>query len=376
VTIVLCGGGSGGHITPLLAVAVSLRKQYPDVRLVYIGETRGKHSAIATESGLFDECHAVSAGKLRRYHGESWFKRVFDVKTNMLNIRDVFRLGLGTLQSYFLLRRLAPDSMLLKGGFVCVPLAFGARLLHIPFITHDSDALPGLSNRIASRWARYQAVGMPPEYYRYPTKTVRYVGVPVDERFRQYSKSEQAILCAKYNIPPGYRVILITGGSNGARRMNEGVISILPTLLKRFPDLYVLHQIGAQNQDQTVPLDRVTYFEFTNELFHMSAIADVVITRAGASAMADLAMQSKACVIVPNPFLTGGHQLHNARVYEQAGAAKIVSEDELQQLPEVITDLLENTASRVELGKKLHNVLPAEPADQAIARLLMEISVS
>ena len=166
--IVLCGGGSGGHITPLLAVAYEFRTRNPGTTLVYIGEKNGKFSYIAENSNLFDELYFVSAGKLRRYHGESLLTRLFDVKTNILNIRDVFRLLAGLVQSYFLFRKIQPDALLLKGGYVGVPVASAGRLHHVPYITHDSDALPGLSNRLAARWARYHATAMPAKYYSYP----------------------------------------------------------------------------------------------------------------------------------------------------------------------------------------------------------------
>lgn len=295
----------------------------------------------------------------------------------MLNLRDLFRFIIGTVQSYFLIRRLKADALLLKGGFVCVPMAFAARLHHVPYITHDSDALPGLSNRIAARWARYHAVGMPAQYYSYPSETIRYVGVPVDSRFRAYSKAEQAILREKLGIPLDAPVLLVTGGSNGARRMNEGVIATLPALLKKYPKLYVLHQIGAGNEDQKKPLKRVHYFDFSHELFHMSAVADVVITRAGASAMADLGMQKKACIVVPNPFLTGGHQLHNARVYQEASAARIISEEELVDgsiLNAAVSELLDSRSLNQLLRLNLHGLLPKQPAAQALVELLIKVA--
>lgn len=313
--------------------------------------------------------------------------KLFDIKTNILNIRDVFRFAAGTVQSYFLLRKLKPNALFLKGGFVCVPVAFSARLHNVPYITHDSDALPGLSNRIAARWARYHAVALPAEYYSYPQKTVRVVGVPVDERFRNYSPAEKAILRAKYGVPEKARVLLVTGGSNGARRLNEAVIAILPRLLKEIPDLYVLHQIGVGNDDQKRPLlkladkvqNRVTFFDFSPELFHMSAIANAVVTRAGASAIADLANQQKACVVVPNPYLTGGHQLRNAEVYEDAKAAIIVREEQMLSsnagnLYNSILSVLTNDSQQKELGKNLRKLVPEISAAAALSDLISKVA--
>lgn len=381
--IVLCGGGSGGHITPLLAVASELRKQNKSVELIYIGERGGKFARIATDSKLFDEYHFVSAGKIRRYHGESFAAKLLDFKTLFLNFRDIFRLVRGIFQGYFLLKRLKPNSILLKGGFVCVPVALASRFHKIPYITHDSDALPGLANRIAARWARYHATGQPAKYYTYPTTSVKYVGVPSDERFRPYTSAEQTILKQKYHIDPNSQVLLIMGGSNGARRVNEAVINLLPQLMKDYPELYVFHQVGQGNEDQTATLPpeltkRVTFFDFSSDIFHMSAIADVIITRAGASIMADLAQQKKACIVIPNPFLTGGHQMKNAQVFDEAGAALIVHESEMIKDPTIlfsnITDLLNNSAKRTQLSENLHKLNPVQSPALSIAKILQEIA--
>ncbi len=385
MTIVLCGGGSGGHITPLLAVASEFKKRDPTVRLIYIGERNGKFAGIAESSHLFDELHYISAGKLRRYYGESWLRRILDVKTLIFNIRDIFRLIKGLVQSYFLLKKLNPQAILLKGGFVCVPVAIAAHKHNLPYITHDSDALPGLSNRIAARWARYHATALPAKYYNYPPSTVREVGVPSDERFRPYSESEKRILQEKYGAGEAGKVLLITGGSNGARRLNKAVVNILPKLLSNYPDLYIFHQTGAGNDDQLEIIrhnpevaSRVRFFDFSNELFHLSAIADVVITRAGASAMTDYGQQKKACIVVPNPYLTGGHQLKNAEVYQDARAALIVYEKDLQTDPDrlyqVVDDLLKNKDKRKQLSEDLHSLTSQKDAAAELVNLLQEIA--
>lgn len=273
--------------------------------------------------------------------------------------------------------------MLLKGGFVCVPVAAAGRLHHVPYVTHDSDALPGLSNRLAARWARYHATAMPAEYYNYPKKSIRVVGVPTDARFRHYSNKEQERIRADLKLSKSDPVLLITGGSNGARRLNEAVINVLPELLELHPHLRVFHQIGEGNDDQLDNLPealkkRTHFFAFSSELFHMSAVADVVIARAGASALADFAMQKKACIIVPNPYLTGGHQLKNATVYHDAGAAIVISEDELEANPTTLLRAVDTLLVDKNLRRRLADHMYAlqgkrQPAAD-LAELLVEIA--
>lgn len=287
------------------------------------------------------------------------------------------------MQSRTLFRALHADALLLKGGYVCVPAALGAKSAKVPMITHDSDALPGLSNRIAARYAVAHATAMPAQYYSYPKKSVRFVGLPVDQTlFRPYSKAEQRFLREKYNIPADSFVLLITGGSNGARRMNEWCIEVLPDLLDAYPKLYVIHLVGAGNENQysavhEAHMQRVRVEPFSADMHHISAISDLVITRAGASTLVEFAAASKPCIVIPNPDLTGGHQLKNAKVYEDQQSVVVVQEKALrvsaEPLQSVLVQLIEDTEMRTQLGTSLHRTLPELPAAHALAQLLRKI---
>ncbi len=293
----------------------------------------------------------------------------------------MFRMIRGTLSAWRLLGQLKADVILLKGGYVCVPLAFAARMRGIPTVTHDSDAVPGLSNRIAARYARYHATGMPVEHYSYPQASARYTGVPVDARFVPYSTSERRFLREKFNIAPDAKVVLITGGSNGARRLNTWCVSLTSRLLRKYPDLHIIHILGATNADQKAHVDpsvaeRLTYLLFTDELFHYSALADVIVTRAGATTMTEFAAQSKACVVVPHPNLSGGHQLKNAQVYTKHNAALVVQESQLRDsekpLEAALVELLDDRTKRHDLGSQLHAMAPKGQPARTLAKLVIQ----
>jgi UDP-N-acetylglucosamine--N-acetylmuramyl-(pentapeptide) pyrophosphoryl-undecaprenol N-acetylglucosamine transferase len=175
--IVVTGAGSGGHITPVLAVAHELKKLSPESTLMYIGQRGDALGDVPAEDKNIDQSYTVRAGKFRRYHGEG-IKQVFDVVTLYKNLRDVIFVLIGLWQSFWLLGRLHPDVIFIKGGFVGVPVGLMAALRGIPYVTHDSDAVPGLANRIIARWARLHAVGLPKEVYAYPPAKTVTVGVP------------------------------------------------------------------------------------------------------------------------------------------------------------------------------------------------------
>lgn len=171
----MTGGGSGGHITPILAVAHELKKLAPDTHIIYIGQQGDTFGTVVAEHELIDEVHTIAAGKFRRYHSEG-LKQLLDLKTMWLNLRDGFRVVKGLVQSYRLLGDLKPDMVFCKGGFVGVPVGLSAALRHIPYVTHDSDAIPGLANRVIAKWAALHAVALDPSLYPYPVERTVNVG--------------------------------------------------------------------------------------------------------------------------------------------------------------------------------------------------------
>lgn len=324
---------------------------------------------------VFDAQYKVFAGKFRRYNGESWFKRLLDIKTNLLNIRDVFYVLFGTVESWFLLRKLKPDVILLKGGFVGVPIGLAARK-RVPIVTHDSDALPGLANRLVSRWAVYHATGMPPDYYQYPADKMKYVGVIVADTYQPVTPELKAAYRQELGIPTDALVLMITGGSLGARAINAAVVGFAPKLLTEMPKLHIIHQVG--NGNEAVYGDysnqRLSVAGLLSNLYRYSGAADVIITRAGANTLAEFGVQAKACIVVPNPALTGGHQLKNAAFLFEKGAVTVVEEADLTTRPEVLLQavegLLADESKRIELGHKL-NQLTVPDAAQNLAKLLI-----
>jgi UDP-N-acetylglucosamine--N-acetylmuramyl-(pentapeptide) pyrophosphoryl-undecaprenol N-acetylglucosamine transferase len=375
--ILLTGGGTGGHISPLLAVAHELKQIDPKCHVIYAGERNGKFAHMLNNNTDIDQVVTIFAGKFRRYHGESWLRRLADIKTNVLNLRDALYVVLGTLQSLFLVRRLKPDMVLLKGGFVGVPVGLASAFWHIPFITHDSDALPGLANRLVAQWARYHATGMPAEFYHYPPDSIRYVGVLTTADYKPVGAAEQGTYKKELSLPEKSRVLMVTGGSSGARRLNEGMRQVAPELLEDYKDLFIVHQVG-QGQAHAYGKfshERLQVLEFLQRLYRYSGAADVIVTRAGANAMAEFGVQGKACVVVPNPLLTGGHQLKNAENLVQHQAVLAVDETEFQKdttaLDRAIRKLLDDPALRRKLGKKLQAISIPDAAHN-LALLLLE----
>ena len=385
ITVALVGGGSGGHITPLLAVAEELKKQQPNSRLVYIGQTGDKLLDVPGQHNMIAVSYQIRAGKFRRYHGEG-LKQLLDIKTLAKNFRDFFYFLTGIVQAYKLLSKLKPDVVFIKGGFVGVPVGLAAAVKHIPYVTHDSDAVPGLANRLIAKWAAAHAVAMPKSIYNYPADKTFTVGVPINALFKPVSDEQKAAYKKQIGLRQKQQVIFVSGGGNGAKRLNEAVVQSVVPLLKSQPDLFIIHATGRDLEDES----KRQYVDqlgeqginqvlikgfFVGDLYKYSGAADVVVTRAGATSVAEFAAQQKCCIIVPNPQLTGGHQIKNANYLAEQKAAIVLDDAVVIETPQVLTgqlqELLDNSATRQKLATNLAKF--AQPrAAKELAQLLLE----
>jgi UDP-N-acetylglucosamine--N-acetylmuramyl-(pentapeptide) pyrophosphoryl-undecaprenol N-acetylglucosamine transferase len=380
VKIVVTGGGSGGHITPILAVASELKRLRPGVEIVYIGQKGDKLSDIPAQDPNIDAVYTVWAGKLRRYADEDW-RQWLNVRTQSLNVRDATRLARGVGQSYRLLRRLKPDVIFTRGGFVSVPVAIGGYLNHVPYITHDSDSVPSLANRLIALHAALHAVALPPEVYPYPHSKTVTVGVPVNGAYQPVTPRLQRQYREELMLD-GYRhVLLLTGGGNGSSVLNDALIRNTRFLLNRYPDLVIVHIAGrgheleAKRAYEALKLGddskRVQVYGFTTKLLAYTGAADVVVTRSGSTTLAELAIQQKACVVIPAPQLVD--QTKNARAFDREKAIVNLSEAQMGQperLGRTISELLDNDERRhlleQNLAKYAHPHAAAELAELII----------
>lgn len=380
VKILITGGGTGGHITPLLAVASEIKKLSPDSQITYVGTKSDISSHIVSECPSIDKRYKILAGKLRRYHGKSPMWYLAQPKIIFFNIRDAIYTFIGLLQSFKILLLDKPDVVFVKGGFVGLPVGLMAALFKLPIITHDSDSHPGLTNRTLSRYASILAVGAPVDAYpQYKGKNLVYTGVPVRNSF--YNAPSYLSAKTILDINDDQRVISVIGGSSGASKLNEAILVLYEPLLTMYSDICLLWVTGKvqygeilNKVQKSIVNNRVKLWDFhTNPELIMSA-SDIVITRAGATAIAELALLAKPAIVVPNPLLTGGHQLKNAQILQQRGAAFVVSDIDLQKTPDILEEklvtLLEKPKTAQQLADNLAK-LSVPNASTEIAKLII-----
>lgn len=366
-----------------MSLARELKSQSRGCEIVYIGHKGDNFDSFKVSGHDFDFLAFIKAGKFRRYHNSGFASGVFEIRTMALNIRDFFRLPGSIWRSILILKKFRPDVVFSKGGFVSVPVCAAARLLNIPIVTHDSDTVPGLANRIVARWAKVHATGMPTQYYPYPPNSMVYVGIPIDERIVKVTPKIQKKAKQILELPPDSQVLLVSGGGNGSQRLNELMALVAPQLIENNLALYIVHITGVQHEQsvkeayQALPAadrKRIRILGYTNDFYLHSAAADLVLGRAGATTLAELAAAGKACILIPSPFLAGGHQLKNAEELQKQDAVVVAPENvEADELLALIKGLLGNDSRRFELARNLFATAKPDAAGR-LAQLIISVA--
>lgn len=338
------GGGSGGHVTPVVAVLKELRSAHPKVELKFWCDTKFAPQARSIVGGFDDTIpvETIASGKLRRYYHLTFIQHVLWPSLMWSNLVDGFKVLGGFLQSLAKLIIWRPDVVFTKGGYVCLPVGMAARVLNIPLVIHDSDAHPGLTNRVLSRWAVSIGTGAPLEYYSYPKKKAKYIGIPINEAFHPYTKNEQWDAKREWGVHPDKPLVVVTGGGLGARRLNDTTLKALKKIQQKASVVLVsgagqYEELKARAPKQS---ENFQLHAFVTTMPQLLGAADIVVTRAGATTILELAALMKPTILVPNAALTGGHQLKNAAVYQEAHVAIVLDEDQTVDNPQLLVDAI------------------------------------
>lgn len=307
--ILFTGGGTAGHVTVNLALIPYFQAAGWDVD--YIGSYDGIERELITplENVTY---YPISTGKLRRY-------------MSIENFKDPFKVLKGTFQSWRIIRKKKPNIIFSKGGFVSVPVIVAARLCRVPTIIHESDLTPGLANKIATPFAKKMVTTFPETVNYIAKEKAIYVGAVVREELFQ---GRQEIGFQLTNLDETKPIILIMGGSSGSQKINDIVRKNLSVLLKQYQ---IIHICGRDNVEKTYDQRGYVQFEYvTDELKHLFAITDLVISRAGANAIYEfLALKIPMLLIPLSLAASRGDQIDNAKSFQKSGYAHVLSEEDL-----------------------------------------------
>ncbi len=304
--IVLTGGGTAGHVTPNIALVPKLKEN--DYEIKYIGTKEGMEKKLVQDAGL--DYEGISSGKLRRY---------FSLK----NFTDPFRVIKGYFDAKKIIKHYKPDIVFSKGGFVTVPVVYAAAKYKIPVIIHESDMTPGLANKLAIKKATKVCHNFPETATHLGSKAV-HTGSPIRQELFEGNKLTALNMCGFTANKP---VIMVTGGSLGAENVNKLVRAALPELLKKFQ---VAHLCGKGKLDESlVGTEGYCQFEYiSDEMKDFFAMADLIISRAGANSICEIIALGKPNILIPlSAAASRGDQILNAQSFEKQGFSEVLDED-------------------------------------------------
>lgn len=357
-TVVLAGGGTGGHFFPALAVAEALRARQPGIELRYIGSAGGPEGALAAAAGMsFD---AVSSGQVRG-------------KSPLRVASSLFKIGGGTLSSARLLSGV--DAVFTTGGYASVPVVNGAWLRRVPVVTFLPDVEPGWAVRATLRVARRIGVSVAAAGQGLPADKTEVTGYPVRARFFELDRESAR---RALDLPLDQKVILVSGASSGAQRLNDALNLILAKLLE---DAIVLHSSGIANHDQQAQLraglepalrERYHLYPLIEDMAAAMHAADLGVMRAGASVLGELPATRLPSILIPGTF-AGGHQRANAIALVDAGAAVVLEERDSAQLLGQVRSLLGDSA-RLRAMSDSARALARPDAAARLAQIVLDLA--
>lgn len=350
--IVLTGGGTAGHVTPNIALIPKLREIGYEIE--YIGSYEGIERSLISDCGV--PYHGIATGKFRRY---------FDLK----NFTDPFRVIKGYFEAKNYIKTIKPDVVFSKGGFVSVPVVKAAAKCKVPVIIHESDMTPGLANKLSFSSAKKICCNFPETVAMLPEDKAVLTGSPIrDELYTGDKEKAKAFTGFNDNKP----VVMVMGGSLGALHVNEAVRKILPELLTKYN---IIHLCGKGKTDEKL-LETAGYRQYEyikDELKDLFALCDVIVSRAGANAICEIAALAKPNILIPLPAKSSrGDQILNAKSFEKQGFSVVIEEENLtdELLLKSINDLYENRDRYISAMKESEQ----KEAVEVIINLIKEVS--
>ncbi|MFZ9308766.1 MAG: undecaprenyldiphospho-muramoylpentapeptide beta-N-acetylglucosaminyltransferase [Candidatus Nanopelagicales bacterium] len=348
VKVLICGGATAGHLEPALNVAYRLISKGAEVE--FVGTTRGLDQQLISGAGF--ALHLITPVPLPR-------------SLNLSALIFPFKLSIALLQSVRICKRYRPNSIVGFGSFVALPMYIASRILRIPLVIHEANAKAGIANQIGARIAKrkFQAVDD-------SLSGAETVGIPLRSIYNNFEPNELRRVAQKeFEVDPGRRTILVFGGSQGARHINEVVNAISDQLTA--DNIQLLHIVGNKNADQMRDIERHHYFEYVGDMSLTYAVADLVVCRAGALTVAEVSATNTPAIFIPFP--TGnGEQEKNAQSRVSQGAARMLLDKDLN--PQSLLKEIQNALMNLESMKVAGTSEIPRNATATIADSIFEVA--
>ncbi|MBP1999223.1 UDP-N-acetylglucosamine--N-acetylmuramyl-(pentapeptide) pyrophosphoryl-undecaprenol N-acetylglucosamine transferase [Paenibacillus shirakamiensis] len=361
--IVFSGGGTGGHIYPALAIAKQCKSEYPDTEILYIGGKRGLETTLVPKENIRFESIDITG-----------FRRSLSPE----NMKTVVRFLRGVRTSKRLLRAFKPDVVVGTGGYVCGPVVYAAAKLGIPCLIHEQNAIPGLTNRFLSKYVDTVALSFEAETNPFPAaKHVIYTGNP---RATTVYHADKTKGFATLGFHPGTPIVLVVGGSRGAKAINQAMIDMAP-FLKQLDPIQFVYVTGESYyeptrtaiQEKTGTLPRnLQVLPYVHNMPEVLASTSLIVNRAGASFLAEITSLGIPSILIPSPNVTNNHQEKNARTLEKAGAAEVILESQLtgSKLFDTIAEVMKDSSRQITMSTASRRLGKPDSADILVEEIM------
>ncbi len=348
---IITGGGTGGHIFSAIATANELKNRDPNAEFLFVGANDYMEMDIIPKAGY--QIVGMDIHRMNRF--QKWKNWVMP-----------FEILKSLYQSYKIIKKFKPDAVIGTGGFATGPVIFAAQYMGVPTFIQEHNAYPGITNQLLARKATRIHVAYKNVIKYFKREKVALTGNPVrDEFYKPVPAKTQAVKV--FDLIPDKPVVLLLGGSRGAKPMNEALAKILPELVKN--DIQVIFQTGKNHYKdyQYLNSTHIKVMPFIDNMIQAYAASDLVISRSGAMSVTEFALLGKPAIIVPDPFFEQDHQTYNAEEIAESGAAVYIKETELEDrlLPEILAILQDETKKRELSQKILHFGFPNAAKDIA-----------
>ena len=355
MNLIFTCGGTAGHINPAIAIANMMKERYPDAKILFIGATGHMEEKLVPQAGFEVKC-LPGSGLSRKLNLAGIKKNLHAVKCVLDAVKECKRT----------FREFKPDVVIGTGGYASFPALYAAQSMGIPTCVHESNAVPGVTTKMAANKASRVLVAFEEsvKYYKQPDK-VEIVGMPVRREFL-YTTKEQA----RQELGLSGHVVVSAFGSQGAKVMNETMADMMPLEQKDGFPFHHIHATGSfgkewmpkRVKDNGVDYENIETLDIREYIYNMPTVmaaADIVIGRAGSATCNEIAASGTPCILIPSPNVTNNHQEKNARVLEEGGGAVVVLEKDCspEKMYELIRSLLDDEARREEMSRKLHTMV-------------------
>lgn len=363
--MILAGGGTGGHIYPAVTIAREFIRRDAKTGILFVGGQRGLESDIIPKEG-FPLVMLNLEGIPRRISPKI--------------LKSIWLAGKGLADTFKIIHEFKPDLVVGTGGYVCGPMVLAAALQGVPTAIQEQNAFPGLTNRILGKFVKRVFLGYPEAARYFPSRKVNITGNPIRyEEFEGITRNEAE---KNLGLIGNWTNLLVFGGSQSARRINQALLPVIGKLLETYPKLQIILMTGAKEYDNIKrninslnltgdSLKRVKLVPYFYKIAEAYKAADIVLARAGAISLAEITCFGIPAILVPYPYATNNHQEFNARVLEKAGAAKVILEAELT--PEALWANLKMMLSDANLTRKMSKASLSLSKPQAVKNIVDEL---